>query len=269
MATQVTLTGAVPKSSRKSYTREFKLQVIDYYRNPRNTLYATAKHFSVDKKCILRWSSEETKIKKSSKGSKHCQHTKRGPYERMEEVLVKEFQELRLKGLRVTGYWFKIRAKQLAEEMEPGTRFVASEGWFSRFKARHSVSLRRPTNASQKPASDKEGSIQTFHRELRKLATPAEGESPKEVGRFGLHQIANMDQTPLPFCFTDGTTYDQTGAQTVWVRGGASGLDKRQCTVQLTIFADGRARVKPLIIFRGKGKRITFLEKVQLLNFDI
>ena len=129
---------------------------------------------------------------------------------------MKEFQELRLKGLRVTGYWFKIHAKQLAEELEPGTRFVVSEGWFSRFKARHSVSLRRPTNASQKPARDKEGSIQTFYRELRKLATPAEGESPKEVGRFGLHQIANMDQTPLPFCFTDGTTYDQTGAQTVW-----------------------------------------------------
>ena len=53
------------------------------------------------------------------------------------------------------------------------------------------------------------------------------------------------------------------------VRGGASGLDKCQCIVQLTIFADGRARVKPLIIFRGKGKGIMFLEKVQLLNFDI
>ena len=40
----------------------------------------------------------------------------------MEEVLVKEFQELKKKGLRVTGHWFRIRAKQLAEEMEPGTK---------------------------------------------------------------------------------------------------------------------------------------------------
>lgn len=83
------------------------------------------------------------------------------------------------------------------------------------------------------------------------------------LGKFELKQIANVDQTPLPFTFTDGTTYEDTGASSVWVRGGASGLDKRQCTVQLTIFADGEPRVKRLIIFRGKGKRITFREKVR------
>ena len=49
----------------------------------------------------------------------------------------------------------------------------------------------------------------------------------------------------------------------MWVQGGNSGLDKRQCTVQLTIFADGIPRVKPLVIFRGTGKRITFQEKLK------
>ena len=67
---------------------------------------------------------------------------------------------------------------------------------------------------------------------------------------------------PLPFCFTDGQTYADTGDKTVWVRGGASGLDKRQCTVQLTVFADGEPRVRPLLIFRGLGKRISLREKV-------
>lgn len=38
-------------------------------------------------------------------------------------------------------------------------------------------------------------------------------------------------------------------------------MEKRQCTVQLTIFADGVPRVKPLLIFRGQGKRITLREK--------
>ena len=33
-----------------------------------------------------------------------------------------------------------------------------------------------------------------------------------------------------------------------------SGLDKRQCTVQLTVFADGEPRVKPLLIFKGLGE---------------
>ncbi len=38
------------------------------------------------------------------------------------------------------------------------------------------------------------------------------------------------------------------------IRGGQTGLEKRQCTVQLTIFADGEPRVKPLLIFKGKSK---------------
>ena len=50
-------------------------------------------------------------------------------------------------------------------------------------------------------------------------------------------------------------------------RGGASGLDKRQWTVQLTVFADGEPRVKPLLIFRGLGKRISLREKVCISNF--
>ena len=44
--------------------------------------------------------------------------------------------------------------------------------------------------------------------------------------------------------------------------GGASGLEKRQCIAQLTIFADGEPRVKPLLTFRETGKQITLAEKV-------
>ena len=68
-----------------------------------------------------------------------------------------------------------------------------------------------------------------------------------------------MDWTPLPFSFTNGGTYADTGDK---VRGGASGLEKRQCAAQITLFADGEPRVKPLLIFKGKGKRISFREKV-------
>ncbi len=49
----------------------------------------------------------------------------------------------------------------------------------------------------------------------------------------------------------------------MWVKGIASGLDKRQCTVQLTIFADGGIRVKPMVIFRGQGKRISLHEQLK------
>lgn len=83
------------------------------------------------------------------------------------------------------------------------------------------------------------------------------------TSRFQLHQIANVDQTPLPFAFTNGPTYETTNSSTVWVRSASSGLDKRQCTVQLTIFADGKSRIKPLLIFRGTGKRIPLTEQLK------
>lgn len=86
------------------------------------------------------------------------------------------------------------------------------------------------------------------------------GDQVGPLGKWTLKQVANVDQTPLPFTFTAGSTYADTGNKTVWVRGGASGLDKRQCTAQLTVFADGEPRVKPLLIFKGTGKRISLLE---------
>ena len=76
------------------------------------------------------------------------------------------------------------------------------------------------------------------------------------VRRRGVYQtkdIANMDQTPLPFVLDDEKTYTDKGSSEVWCVSGSYGLDKRQCSVQLTIFADGVPRICPLVIFRGKG----------------
>lgn len=63
-----------------------------------------------------------------------------------------------------------------------------------------------------------------------------------------------MDQTPLPFEYLSGRSYHQQGDKTIWVPGSKqTGWDKRQATIQLTIFADGIPRVKPLVFFRGQG----------------
>ncbi len=108
------------------------------------------------------------------------------------------------------------------------------------------------TNTCQKEPEDKRSAVQGFHLNIRRTAL--EGQSVSSLGQWTTRNIANMDQTPLPFTFTDGETYADTGERSVWVHGGQSGLDKRQCTVQLTTFADGEPGVKPLLIFKGKGK---------------
>ena len=51
------------------------------------------------------------------------------------------------------------------------------------------------------------------------------------------------------------------GARTVWVKSLGSGLDKHRATVQLTVHADGVAQTPPMVVFRGKGLRISSKER--------
>ena len=87
------------------------------------------------------------------------------------------------------------------------------------------------------------------------LRGPTSNTGMGPLGQYELRDIANMDQTPLPFVLNGGKGYETQGAKTVWHRGGASGLDKQQCTAQLTIFADGVPRVKGLRIAEAEKKQ--------------
>ena len=72
----------------------------------------------------------------------------------------------------------------------------------------------------------------------------------KGTGNFKASDLANMDRTPLPFVLVDdGKSYDKKGVKDVLAQSGQSGLDKRQGTVQLTVFADAVDRVRPTVIF--------------------
>ena len=76
----------------------------------------------------------------------------------------------------------------------------------------------------------------------------------RNTGNFKASDLANMDQAPLPFVLDDRKTYDKKRVKEAWTQSGQSRLDKRQATVvQLTVFADGVERVRPTVIFRGKG----------------
>ena len=235
----------VAKRKRQSYTRERKLEVIAFYH--RNNLYQTSKKFALNTKTVLRWVREEEKIRETKKGSRRVAFEKSAFFPDMEERLYDKYKQLRRKGLKVKGWWFRVRGKHLLLELHPEASFQFSCSWFDGFKNRYRISLRRATNACQKAPDDKMEAIRQFHQSIRRKAKSEQSSGP--LGRWTLRHIANVDQTPLPFTFTDGATYVDTGEKTVWVRGGSSGLDKRQCTVQLTLFADGEPRVKPLSYF--------------------
>ena len=256
---RATLSGISRK--RRAYMREKKLQILKYYHEQGRNKYQTCQRFGIGKPSLLRWIRNEESILKSKKGRKRIGKAGRRPFwPDMEARLVEEFRKTHEKGLKVKHYWFKVRARQLMKEMHPEADFRLTQGWFDRFKSRNNLSYRRSTNVSQKKPSDFEEKIRGFYQEIRRVAS-AGISGVEQLGKFAPSTIGNVDQTPLPFAFNSGQGYAETGSSTVWHRGTKSGLEKRQCTVQLTIYADGIARVKPLIIFRGKGLRISTSEK--------
>jgi len=74
------------------------------------------------------------------------------------------------------------------------------------------------------------------------------------IGRIKLSEICNIDQTPLLFEYLKGRTYEKTRARTVSLKGGKSGHNKRQCTLQVTVFTDRVPCCKPLLMFKGKPR---------------
>ena len=76
----------------------------------------------------------------------------------------------------------------------------------------------------------------------------------RNTGNFKAPDFVRMDQTLLPFVRDDGKTYDKKDVKQVWAQSGQIDLDKRQATVQFTVFTDGANRVRPVVIFQGKDR---------------
>ena len=162
--------GDRPKKRRKSYSREFKLDIAKFYRR----IYQTARRFSLITKTVLQWVKDEDVIKESKKGSNHKQLRRLPLYPEIEERLYHEYKNLRKKRIKVKGYWFRICAKNILEETSPPPKKKASclsNSWFKGFKFkgfkhRHRISLRRTTNTSQRPPEKKQMAIQGIHRRI-------------------------------------------------------------------------------------------------------
>ena len=116
------------------------------------------------------------------------------------------YKGLRQHGLKVKGWWFKTRGEQLLQSMSSKQgEFKFSDSWFDGFKRCYKLSLRRPTHRARVIPSSQAESVRSFHCTIRKEAK--KGFQLGTLGRIMLNCIANVDQTPLPFTFTNGSTY--------------------------------------------------------------
>ena len=180
----------------------------------------------------------------------------------MERSLNDRFRMRRAQGGFVRRGWFRRVSKEIFSEnylTEPLTNFRFSNSWFRGFLSWHRISLGLVTNKSCQLPSDFGAGILNWMRSNRRNSQIRPdnqrglGDAVSTIVRYQLANIVNMDQTLLHFEYLAGQTYNSIGDRTIWVQGNQSGWDKRQGTVQLTVFADGIPHVKPLVFFRGQG----------------
>ena len=137
----------------------------------------------------------------------------------MEEKLYNECIAMRHQGKSVERWWFVKRGKQILDELEIDHNSLFLNHWFERFQNQYNISLRRKTHCSQKPLTGLEPAIKKFYSSLLRL---------RNTGNFNACDLANKDQTLLPFVLDNGKTYDKKGIKEVWAQSGQSNLDKRK-----------------------------------------
>jgi hypothetical protein len=275
-------------STRRSYTINYKLRVLSYWFTPSIPIGPTRKReptrlevadrFKIPASNLSRWKKDEIAGRYSEQESSQRQVTGGGRVRKwaiMERALYERFRQRRGEGKIIRRSWFRRVSKELFTECYPDQApnlFRFSNGWFQGFLSWHQITLRCVTNKASQLPSDYTNAIINWMRynrrnsQLRPDNDLGLGDHPADVGRYRLQNICNMDQTPLPFEYLDGKTYNQAGDSTIWVQQSQSGWDKRQATVQLTVFADGISRVQPLIFFRGKGIGVAVLAEMKLYD---
>ena len=110
--------------------------------------------------------------------------------------------------------------------------------------------------------------MKQWHSSLREKRIKTRQSKPtfdKKWRRFRPNCRFDVDQVPLPFVVDRKTTYEvvvskaQKKDHKVWASQPRSGLDKRQCSLQVCFSPEDNVRVG--IIFRATGKRISDEEK--------
>ena len=260
---------------RRSYTREKKLQVLQWLQDPKNfrvpagqpanrrtrkgltwigdarppTDSEAEEQWKIDGKLIAKWWRQQACILNQPVGTRaDHRDVQLSHWPRLEHDLYGLFVAARSKGQPIGQGWFKREASKLFTKhyQSNAASFRASRGWLYRFCKRWYISRRRVTKQATKTLEQDYSMINSFLCFIRRVSWGQWGQN-----RFTPDRIINMDETPIPFEYLDGYSYDFKGAKTITTKTIRSGWGKRQATLILYIFADGIKRLPPKLIFHG------------------
>lgn len=228
-----------------------KLMVIEKKKARKLTFPATLIYFKKEKGWLFseaslkRWVTDEETIRANAEIG--ISSTKESEIPKTEKELVRWIEEIeRTSNFPLTAECIQMKAKGLwaQEEKEKNPAFKFSRGWFSNFKKRHSLTLKRAYGSSGLiNREDYEGDILRI-REIMKT--------------YRLEDIFNFDETSLFFKLLPPKGY------TLKVFKGVK-EDKTRISLGLMVNANGTERMKPLIVGKAKKPR-SFIGRENIEN---
>ena len=166
--------------------------------------------------------------------------------------LIDTFRMTRSKGGMVSFSWLYT--------LNPGARRLSRSVvvWFLK---KYRIKLRRVQRKKQVMKTMYTTVLMKWHSEIREGLVKTGSNLPSydaKWGRYKPKQRFNVDQVPLPFAIDRKTTYEEPVSKEqrkdhkVWVAQPGSGLEKRQCSLQVC-FSPVKDQCRIAVVFRGKG----------------
>ena len=228
---------------RHAHSAEFKAEVINTCSQPDVLQVNVAENFRIDQSMVSRWMKNRKAIMKEA-AVKHRKMLKKGckstKYAELYEQLWNKFKTSRSKGVPVNFHWLWSKACVIQKGINENEQI--KNHVTVRFLQKFKIRMRAKQRNKNKSKTEKIPALQKPHRRL------------------------NVDQSPLPYVINSKKTYEyippgEGATHNTWISQPGSGLDKRQCSLQVMFRSEG-VQPRLAIIFRGTGARITDDEKL-------
>jgi len=213
---------------------------------------------------VSKWHSDRVKILACA-ASEYKKHLKIRPARKYNELyrqFLIDFKTARSKGHRVNFGWLWSKARTIYRKQKNDPNVIVRKHVITAFIKRHGIRMRaRQRNRKQSKEAFR-NDLMKWHGTTRErlVKTGKDDQYDQKWGRFVPTQRFNVDQSPLPFAVETKRTYEiveknQSQNHKVWISQPGSGLDKRQCTLQVCFRPSGE-QPHLAVIFRGQGKKL-------------
>ena len=226
--------------------------------------------YRVNRSLISKWLKNKIEISQAAVGEHKnmLRIRKSQKYNDLFKELRDVFMAARENGRPVDYNWLWSKGRNIYKKQQ-GQDAILRKHVIVTFIKRNHLKLRRAQRNKKLSKEHYRNSLKQWHATMRErlIRTGKRDNYDSKFGRYTTMQRFNVDQSPLPFAIDTKKTYERIEPRNpenrykkVWIQQPGSGLEKRQCTLQVCFRPNGE-QPRIAIIFRGQGKRITEAEK--------